>query len=386
MFKLLFALAGLLPIALASAHALAGEAKPEPNWSKGPPSDPGFFPLAVWLQAPANAPRYKAAGINTYIGLWQGPTEEQLAELKKHGMKVICAQNEVGLKHKDDETIVAWMHGDEPDNAQPKQGGGYGPPVPPETIIEDYKKLKANDPDRPVILNLGQGVAWDGWHGRGVRTNHPEDYAEYIKGCDLVSFDIYPACHDKPDVAGKLWLVPFGVQRLREWSKDEKAVWNCIECTRIGNTEKIVTPQEMKCEVWMSLIYGSKGIIYFCHQFKPKFIEAGLLAEPELLAMATKVNRQILELAPVLNGPSVAEGAKVETDGPAVAVMTKRHEGATYVFAVVMRGAEAQATFTVPGVQDGSATVLGEDRKVPVAGGTFKDRFQPWDVHLYKIE
>src|SRR6266536_690379 len=28
------------------------------KWAKGPPSDPGFFPLAVWLQAPANAERY----------------------------------------------------------------------------------------------------------------------------------------------------------------------------------------------------------------------------------------------------------------------------------------------------------------------------------------
>ena len=24
------------------------------------------------------------------------------------------------------------------------------------------------------MLNLGQGVAWDGWYGRGTRTNHPE--------------------------------------------------------------------------------------------------------------------------------------------------------------------------------------------------------------------
>ena len=48
------------------------------------------------------------------------------------------------------------------------------------------------------MLNLGQGVAWDGCYGRGVRTNHPEDYPEYIRGCDLVSFDIYPVAHSTP--------------------------------------------------------------------------------------------------------------------------------------------------------------------------------------------
>jgi hypothetical protein len=60
--------------------------------NKGPLSDPGFFPIAVWLQDPANAPRYKDMGINVYVGLWKGPTEKQLAALKQHGMRVICAQ------------------------------------------------------------------------------------------------------------------------------------------------------------------------------------------------------------------------------------------------------------------------------------------------------
>src|SRR5689334_13264772 len=60
------------------------------------------FPIAVWLQAPANASKYKAAGINLYVGLWQGPTEEQLAILKAAGMPVVCEQNAVGLAHKDD--------------------------------------------------------------------------------------------------------------------------------------------------------------------------------------------------------------------------------------------------------------------------------------------
>jgi hypothetical protein len=45
-----------------------------------------------------------------------------------------------------------------------------------------YRRIRAADPTRPVLLNLGQGAAWDGWHGRGVRSNHPEDYPEYVRG------------------------------------------------------------------------------------------------------------------------------------------------------------------------------------------------------------
>src|SRR5580765_3572749 len=168
-------------------HATVGqEASPPPShqrWTNGLPADPSFFPIAVWLQSPVNALRYKSAGINLYVGLWRGPTVDQLAMLKEAGMSVICEQNATALKNKDNPIIVGWMHGDEPDNAQSLgQGKGYGPPIPPDTIVRDYQRIKLADSSRPVMLNLGQGVAWDNYIGRGVRRRHPEDYPKYIEG------------------------------------------------------------------------------------------------------------------------------------------------------------------------------------------------------------
>jgi hypothetical protein len=362
---------------------------PYAAWKHGPPAGADFFPVAVWLQSPANAARYKAAGINLYVGLWRGPTEAQLAELKKHGLRVICAQNAVGLRHKDDPTIVGWMHGDEPDNAQSLgRGKGYGPPVPPAKVVADYERLRKADPSRPVLLNLGQGVAWDRYFGRGTRTNHPEDYPEHIKGCDLASFDIYPACHEHRDVAGKLWLVADGVSRLRKWSGGRQVVWNCVECTHVSNPAAKATPRQVRAEVWMALLRGSRGLIYFAHQFKPKFIEAGLLADEEMLAGVTATNKQVHRLAPVLNGPSVPGGVMVSSSPAEVPVeaVLKRHGGAAYVFAVGMRGAEATATFTLAGVRGrAKAEVIDEGRTLEVRDGVFRDTFRPWDVHLYKV-
>ena len=138
------------------------------RYPKGLPDSPEFFPLAVWLQSPANAEKYRDIGINTYVALWNGPTEEKLDALDKAGIRLICGQSERSLRFKDRPTIVAWMHGDEPDNAQSQgRGKGYGPPIPPARIVEGYEKIRRADPDRPVLLNLGQGVAWDGWYGRG---------------------------------------------------------------------------------------------------------------------------------------------------------------------------------------------------------------------------
>ena len=244
-------------------HVAAGTdaASPYARWKNGPPSDPAYFPIAVWLQNPKNAERYKAAGINLYVGLWRGPTTNQLAALQQAGMPVICSQNARGLENKDNPIIVGWMHGDEPDNAQSLgRGKGWGPPILPEVIVRDYEKIRGADPTRPVFLNLGQGVAWDNYIGRGVRRNHPEDYPAYLKGCDIASFDIYPVVHDHPDVAGKLEFVARGVQRLRQWTGGQKPVWNCIECTHIGNPSTKPTPQQVRSEVWMSLIHGSRGL------------------------------------------------------------------------------------------------------------------------------
>jgi hypothetical protein len=377
----------LVFVAVGFSAAAAG---PYSKWSRGPDADPGFFPLALWLQNPVNAERYRKAGFNTYIALWKGPTEEQLDALKKAGMRLFCEQNEIALRHLEDPVIAGWMHGDEPDNAQSLGANrGWGPPVPPEKIEQDYHRLQARDPSRPVLLNLGQGVAWDGWYGRGSRSRHPEDYPEYLEGCDIVSFDIYPVVHENKEVAGKLWLVADGVERLKQWSGGRKVVWNCLECTRISNPDRKPTPQQVRTEAWMSLIHGSQGLIFFVHEFKPKFREAALLDDAEMLEAISALNHQITRLAAVLNSPTLNGQIVVGTQNHEVpvAIMAKQYEGATYVFAVAMREGATTATFTfkktpAPKV---SVEVIDENRSLEISNISFQDRFTNSTAHLYRI-
>ncbi len=359
------------------------------RWPRGVGRDPKVFPIGVWLQDPRNAARFRDAGINLYIGLWKGPTDAQLDALKAAGMPAICSQNEVGLRRVEDEIIVGWMHGDEPDNAQAlPDGKGYGPPVPPASIIADYQRIRERDPSRPVLLNLGQGVAWDGWYGRGVRTNHPEDYAEYVRGADIVSFDIYPSTHERDTIRGNLWYVGYGVSRLRQWSRDERVVWAVLECTRISNPDLKPTPEQVRAEAWMAIVHGCRGLVYFVHQFKPTFIEAALLADPEMLAAVTALNAQIQELAPVIHSPTVPDGVAVTSSSPRTPVhaVLKRHEQGTYVFAVAVYREETTAEFRVAGAGEGTVTVLGEGRRLTVRDGRFSDRFAGYGVHLYRLD
>jgi hypothetical protein len=362
------------------------------KWINGPSIDQDYFPIGVWFQNPANAIEYKNIGINTYIGLWQGPTGDQLALLEKAGMKVICDQNSVGLKNRDNPVIIGWLQEDEPDNARQVFGifpASYGSPVKPQDIIDKYNDIKRNDPSRPVFLNLGMGVAWDGWHGRGKRTNHPEDYPEYIRGCDIVSFDIYPSVSTIREISGNLWYVAKGVERLKKWGGDGRIVWNVIEGSGIDNPHKKPAPGEIRAEVWMSLIHGSKGIIYFVHRFKPRFVEDSLLADSELAKHVASVNSEIQGLARVLNSADITGRVAVTTDDQSVPVasMVKIDGEYLYLFAVCMRNKSVGIRARIQGIpRDGSMEVLGENRQLRHNGGIFNDTFGPWGVHLYRIK
>jgi hypothetical protein len=373
----------------ASALKRAADASLYSKWENGPPGDPDFFPIGVWLQDPKDARAYKAAGINLYVGLWKGPTIEQVNHLKIARMPVICEQNDLGLRAKDEKIILGWLaQPDEPDNAQPLTiGVGHGPPIAPAQVVKEYETLRRLDPSRPVLLNLGQGVAWDGWWGRGNRSGHPEDYPEYIKGCDIASFDIYPVAHSHANVAGKLEVVAQGVSRLIAGADPPKVVWNCIETTGVHTGHK-PTPRQVKAEVWMSLIHGSRGIIYFVHEWAPRFSSRALLTDPEMLASVTAINAQIRELAPVLNSPTLAGEVEVASSNSEIpiATMMKRLDSTLYLFTVSMRQGKTHAAFSLHNPSARAAVkVLGEARNLEEAGGHFEDDFENYEVHLYRI-
>lgn len=363
--------------------------KPYAQWSKGPnpTGRSDYFPLCVWLQSPQNAPRYKEIGINCFVGLYEGPTEDQLATLGTYGMRTICAQNAIGLKHVNDPIIMGWLQPDEPDNAQPLPSGGYGPPTPAADIIQAYQSMVGADPSRPVYLGMGQGVADDTWVGRGVALPW-DDYYDYVRGGDINAFDIYPiASGDGPDW---LWYPSKGVDRLHMWGdRYGKVVWNVIETTNVSSSD-YPTPDQVRSEVWMSIIHGSRGITYFCHKFAPTFDETGLLDEPEMKAAVAALNAQIAGLASVLNSPPQTCEVDVQTSDSIsqVDVTVREQNGATYLFAACMRNAGTTATFTLPNSltpRGASGTVLDENRSVGISGGSFKDDFDPYAIHLYKI-
>ncbi len=381
---------------------------PYAAWGNGPPSDPEWFPIMVWTQDPDLAPQYQELGVNTYFGLWQGPTEAQLATLARHRMKVICAQNEVGRANLDNPAIIAWMHGDEPDNRKRNTGEA----VPIEKILGDYERIRGTDPTRPVVVNFGQGTSNDLFPGRAIDL---QDYPQYARGADILSYDVYPISNIKlpnPENGSilreehgesLLWYVAKGVRRLQRFTGYSKPVWNVIECTHIHNPSAKATPAQVKSQVWMSLIAGSRGICWFVHEFEPTHDPAALLSDPGMRQAVGEINHQVLSLARVLNQPAVSAGeieVTISPEDPAAPIshMARTVDGDLYLFTANLTDRPTRATIRIrqPFNFDGSglipyrqasgeADVLDEARTLVFAAGEGVDEYAPHDVHLYRL-
>ena len=381
------------PMCSAAAQAPVSGAAPvsassSSRFANGFPADDRFFPIGVWLQNPRGAMMLKSLGINTYVALWKVPSEAQLAQIAEAGMYAIVEQTDAALALPNAHVIRGWMMPDEPDNAQRGPTGIYGDCLMPAEIVQRHRAIRARDATRPTLLNFGQGLAHKGWVGRGSKCSkldHEAYYSAASKGGDIVAFDIYPATEARqPAIYGRLELVADGVRSLARWAKPDRTVWNAIGTTHIHDPNKRPTPAEIRSQVWMSLISGSRGIFYFLHEWKPTFREDAIFRYPEIVSEIARINREIETLAPVLNA-RVPELAVMVEAGVRTAVMARQVAGAVYVMIAGLEPKETAVRIKVPGLSSAVGVAIGEDRPVLVRDGVIEDTLSVWGVRLYKI-
>ena len=373
------------PTIWASDHAQASGR----SFSRGLPTDPSFFPLAVWLQNPTKAAALRAIGINTFVGLWRPPTAADLAQLESQGMNLIVEQTPEALALRDSPVIRGWLHIDEPDNAQPNGKGGYGDCISSEELIRRYDETRSRDPTRPVYLGFGQAVANPLWPGRGAKCGAippAEYYTKASRGADIVDFDIYPVVETRQTgVMGRLDLVGRGVRNLRKWTPAGTPVWADIETTHINHPTRRPMPKDIYSEVWIAIICGATGINYFLHEWQPSFREDGVFRYRDAVAEITRINQQVSGLAPLLNSVSIENAVRIESSAE-IAHMVKRDAHATYIFAVNMENKEAKVRISLGHFESGRTLVTDGDRRIKLDGDTFEDAFEAYAVHIYRVQ
>jgi hypothetical protein len=190
---------------------------------------------------------------------------------------------------------------------------------------------------------------------------------------------------------------------------DSDCVASANLCVVNGNAYR-PTPAEVSAEVWISLINGANGVIYFCHDLDTaSFCLGDAMGGGPAQAAASNlgyVDGVVLRFAPVLNAPTIGDcsmqaqnfqtGEAWTTSSCSGGVLTmasddarlpgmalvKQAKGATYVFAQSDRRSAKGAgfTFTLRGLGGKTATLVydSDERYAPAASTTsFKATLAP---------
>lgn len=363
----------------------------------------GYFPIGVFMQNHDTFQTWRDRGVNLLVGepnwTMEGMTHDEFIQFWDQqaaalGMRTIRRPLSSPAADVGNTTLLAWSQEDEPDAV----GGGL---YNLSTAIAQYDLWKSIDPSRPVYLNFSGP---DVLIAVGGPTDPPPDYCTPANGgCSTVanhldyvnrtldwsSNDIYPFTGWLPDEGrrGDAAYVADPIDRLSSWT--DKPQFCFIETSNqfFVETGTGVTPGAFRAEIWIAIIHGVRGYVFF-----PQVVAAvGGTPDsdgtpPGVVAEMIAQNRIVTELAPTLQGP--VNPATVSADvPPPLQAGWRDAPGAAYFIVVNPQNATvSSAQIGLTGVGGAtSATVYGESRSVSLSSGSFTDTFGPYAVHIYVV-
>ncbi|MDJ0312310.1 DUF4082 domain-containing protein [Arthrobacter sp. H35-D1] len=386
-----------------SVRAVDGGAGYYQQFNNPLPSGADYFPVGVWYESlvdTADTVKDKAAGINTYVEL---TSNSDATIATKAGMNAITTWNAPGQSGSlmPDEVDMWAGPGNAPWTGNWPGQGEICEPAGAQcgyTIQAAQKAAAAKG--SMIFANYGKGVTF--WESDSQAAKFVNDYPDVIsddnywftdpnicgisEGGNLVS----PRRQLTQDECRKASNYGWTIDKIRSLVSPEasKPVWAFVEVGHPFSEDwaPTITAPQIKAAVWSSLIHGARGVIYFNHNFGGNCLSQHVLRDncgADVRPGVTALNAQITSLAPVLNAPFL-DGAA--TSNGSVDTSVKIHNGNMYVFAGSTKNAGQQVALTVKCSNATSATVLGENRTVPVINGIFGDSFADGNaVHLYQL-
>lgn len=103
----------------------------------------------------------------------------------------------------------------------------------------------------------------------------------------------------------------------------------------------------------------------------------------ELWSEIRQLGQEVKELTPILY--SLETPPAVSTTSTEIEFVAKTYKGQSYIIALNKKPTRVKATFSVPGSDTASATVLFENRNASVKKGTIEDVFEGYQRHVYRL-
>ena len=142
----------------------------------------------------------------------------------------------------------------------------------------------------------------------------------------------------------------------------------------------------------MSIVHGSRGIIYFIHgKSQSSLFDPRALLRPEnteYLSAVTTINAELNSLGAIIQLPPASGIVSLEDilGASPVDYTVKASSESIHIFAVGMRAERTRKRFRTALMAEGSVTVIGENRVLPIKDGAFSDDFDGYEAHLYRID
>jgi len=270
----------------------------------------------------------------------QKAKEQFLAELK-----------ETVKANKDHPALLGWFTCDEP-----KKG------VTPELTATIRRAIKEVDPIHPVWLNYAAGVKA---YGR-------KPLFLYTEGADILCSDPYPIPHHPVDFIATI---------TDDFSKGRpaKPVFLVLQFWGgVAKCEDRPTPGEETAMIYLALIHGARGLCFYSR--RPTSMP--------LWESMKKAGREVEFLTPILFSSEPSGLSTQLPDGyeSGIHCVARKHGGKLYLITVNAEYRDIDATFALP-ISEGliDVKVLFENRTVKADNGRFRDKFSPYERHVYEV-
>lgn len=370
--------------------------------NNGLPSTASFFPIGVWEQNYCQADEMTADGINVLVDVQGSPPGTSGSVCTTQGPTI-------PFKILDDEADMWGGPGNGAFVATGKTTGIDGQCATSADYPCGFTAMAAHQTYFATDMSMyGAGTLRYANYGKGVEFWWTQaQAAQFVNQYqDVVSADLYwgtdsdlcqasqggqllgtnanlatATCHKASNYG-------ITVDRIRslQTTPGSQPIWNYVEIGHPNSNGGAMPPAEIKAAVWSSLIHGARGIVYFDHSFGGSCISDDVLKDcaQSTTTIVKAINAQITSLAPVLNS-QIVNGV---TTGSNLLDAAAHYDGHNvYVFAEPNGTAAVNnGTIKVAGYSNGTATVIGESRTVPVVNGQITDSFVSANtVHLYEF-
>jgi hypothetical protein len=245
--------------------------------------------------------------------------------------------------------LLAWYIADEPN--------GYK--IPPESLEEIYDIVRKTDPWHPVSMVFMTPFLAS---------------KKYVNALDIVMADPYPVPNSPIGITGEV------ASQLKKEFTGKRTVWMVLQA--FGGGEwwgREPTQQELRSMTWQSLISGATGIQYF--------VRIGLNYFPKSVAAWNECGRMAIEVAEITPWLlSDEETLPVESSSKNILVSSRVHDGQLLVMAVNKINEPVSVTIRIKGLDSGRASLIFENRPLPVSRGQINDHLAPFGSQVYLID